>query len=175
VLDFPPRLESAGLPVLSLIPRVVEEGKNGYLFLTKGKNKEIFKALRDVGFFDFHVTNGGTRVYLHQIQLYCKPNKGGWQLYCAGQICRKAELEVHHLNHDVKDCEPENLVYVSPEENKLLAECVLGGKYFGKVMKISMGIMLKCQHFVSIKNETIRRTLLHWLPERMSSSAASSG
>ncbi len=45
---------------------VLKENKNGYLFLTEKDNKEIFEALRGVGFFDFHKRRSGSRVSLER-------------------------------------------------------------------------------------------------------------
>lgn len=115
-----------------LLPNVVyTSDKYGYQKLIKGNNKELFKLLSKIGFFDFHSTNNGFICYMHQINLYLHK---GWKMYRKGLMCNKGELEVHHKDHNPSNCEVGNLVYVTPYENKLLSRIVKSGFYLGKVI-----------------------------------------
>lgn len=105
------------LTCLTFIPH-----KDGYLRLHISKHRNLFRLLGLLGFFDFHSTNNGYTCYLHQIVLYCK---AGWKLYREGKFCEQGKLEVHHLNSKVTDSfDANNLVYVTPYENKYMAQVI---------------------------------------------------
>jgi hypothetical protein len=95
------------------------EGNHGYQFLTRKTNKQLFNYLDRCGFFEFHCTNTQRQICsLHQIVLYLHK---GWELFLFGYTCPCGTYEIHHLDHDPRNCEPENLVYVTPQENQILA------------------------------------------------------
>lgn len=89
---------------------------SGYIRLSKYKNWRLFALLSLFGFFDYHVTNNGFTCYYHQIIAYIS---SGYRKYIKGEFCLKGELEVHHFDKNKFNNSPENLTYVTPEENKL--------------------------------------------------------
>lgn len=125
-----------------------------YEILTPGKRSTLNYLLQLAGFFNFHTSNNGLIYSVHQI--ICYLNRG-WKLYVRGETCVKGELEVHHLDHDCKNNHPDNLVYVSPYENKLLSQVVQGGFYLGEVINRTLS-MCK-QEFKEIVRKTRTLTL----------------
>ena len=94
---------------------------NGYLYVQRSQNKELFRYLDRFGFFQFHRSNRSKRlVAIHQIVLYFY--KGYKRYYYGNQVCVKGTLEIHHLNHNTTDNDKKNLWYVTPTENKVLAD-----------------------------------------------------
>jgi HNH endonuclease len=93
-----------------------------YVVLHSRSNALLFLILEECGFFQFHATN--TRrliVGLHQVVAFAH---FGWKAYRNGFIARRGEVEVHHLDDDPTNNHPSNLVYVSPQENLLVAQAV---------------------------------------------------
>jgi hypothetical protein len=104
-----------------LLSQAVQEIHNGYLVVRRSKNPELFKILAKYHFFDFHCTNRYRQlVGVHQIALYI--DKGWARYYYTGRCCVKGQLEVHHLDHNKLNNDPKNLWYVTPTENKVLAD-----------------------------------------------------
>jgi hypothetical protein len=97
--------------------------KLGYVKLLQKDNIQLFVTLSRLSMFEFHLTNGGSSCYLHQIILYLSV---GWKLYRRGKFAEAGSIEVHHLDHDPSNNSPDNLWYVSPLENKLLAHNLAG-------------------------------------------------
>ena len=105
----------------TLLSQAVQEEYNGYMIVRRSKNPELFKALAKYHFFDFHCTNRRRQlVGVHQIVLYIY--RGWARYYYAQTYCVKGHLEVHHLDHNKLNNDPKNLWYVTPTENKVLAD-----------------------------------------------------
>lgn len=140
-----------------LLPSAMYTSDNyGYQKLSKGNNKELFKLLNKIGFFDFHSTNNGFICYMHQITLYLHK---GWKMYRKGLMCNKGVLEIHHKDHNPSNCNPQNLVYVTPYENKLLSRIVQSGFYLGKVINKTLSTCTR--KFKEIVKATRELTLAH--------------
>lgn len=105
--------------------------ESGYRALYRNnRNRELFYLLTLLGFFDYHRSNRTRRIiYEHQVVHYLTT---GWHAYKNGKFMLKDQQEIHHLDHDVTNNNPSNLVVVTPAENKLLANC-LGGFNFSAV------------------------------------------
>jgi hypothetical protein len=93
---------------------------NGYIYLHRSDNPQLFRYLDRFGFFKFHRSNKSKQlVAYHQVVLYLHV---GWKRFYYGQqYCCKGMLEIHHLNHCTTDNDKDNLWYVTPTENKALA------------------------------------------------------
>lgn len=100
---------------------VTKEASNGYILVPFCKhNKPLFLLIEELCFFNYHCTNLTRKtIYLHQVVAYLH---NGWIEYRAGRYCEKGVREVHHLDGDIKNNKPRNLIYVTPAENKLLAQ-----------------------------------------------------
>lgn len=96
----------------------IQIDENGYVSLWKSENKEIFETLKKIHFFDFHTTNNGKIVGLHQVVQYCSI---GWRLFLRGYSCEQGTAEVHHLDGDPTNNKAGNLRYISPALNKGLS------------------------------------------------------
>lgn len=121
--------------------------------LSRKQNSHLFKLLSIIGFFDYHISNNGYTCYLYQINHFINGgknlDKSGWQDYRAGNFMQKDEWELHHLDHDCTNDSPSNLIKTTPYENKLLATCVKGGFYLGKVIKEKISDMTKFANLVT--------------------------
>lgn len=83
------------------------------------KNKPLFDLLYKVGFFDFHKSNKGSIISLHQIVAYV--NKG-YKAYQNGFLCLKGETEIHHIDSNPLNNKNSNLIYVSTQEHLLITQ-----------------------------------------------------
>lgn len=100
--------------------RVFSQGKGSYLFVTRQHNPQLFELLKEVRFFKFHITNRKQQIVgVHQIVLFCSK---GWKKMLFGLQCRKGATEVHHLDHNPQNNADDNLWYVTPTENKVIAD-----------------------------------------------------
>lgn len=104
---------------------------DGYTFLTRKDNPQLFRYLDRYGFFKFHRSNYKKLIVgYHQVALYLHR---GWKLHYYGhRYCVKGQLEIHHLDHNPQNNEVSNLWYVTPTENKALA--TLTNVAFNKVV-----------------------------------------
>lgn len=138
----------------------------GYIFLERKRNKPLFRKLNDFGIFDFHISNNGKYLYMHQIILYLHY---GYKFYIQGKVAEKGKWEIHHKDHNPQNNNPRNLCYVNPDENKLLSACV-GGFYLGedkqyyqqKLGKFDISkfnIRNNISSFLQLLSETIYQTL----------------
>jgi hypothetical protein len=125
---------------------------------------ELKERLAAVYFFDFHVSNNGFLITTHQVVAYLFGS--GRKAYRNGFVCRVGETEIHHRDSNPRNNNPGNLVYVSPNANKILAALV-NQKSFSKVEQPNQPILwnnsgnpVKCQvhHFINIALSTIRLT-----------------
>jgi hypothetical protein len=140
--------------IKSLLPTLNhKEHKDGRVRYTKQKHKELFKLLNIISFFDYHQTNNGFIILRSQVVYYIYK---GWREYRDGNFMVKGELDYHHLDHDCTNDSPSNLVKTTPYENKLLATCVKGGFYIGKVIKEKITCMAK---FAALVKQTQIATL----------------
>lgn len=89
-------------------------------FQNTKENKPLFDHLDSWGFFDFHNTNSKQLVYYHQVIAFMRA--GGYQAFQNGFICRKGEVEIHHLNGDTKDNRPENLQYITCDQHEAITK-----------------------------------------------------
>lgn len=74
------------------------------------ENLELKTRLLIDGFFAFHTTNNGLIVYCHQIVAYY--HCGGIHALKRDLVCKKDEYEIHHINGNTFDNNPNNLVYL---------------------------------------------------------------
>jgi len=135
--------------------------KNGYQRMFRSANKELFGYLDRLGFFDFHITNSGRcSAYVHQAAMYLRNTNGGWEQYkFHGRFAAQGELEVHHLDGSTCNNESDNLSYVTPAENKMLA-LLCRGHYYGKAKLLATAEQFRtCAAFVALEFETQSRTL----------------
>lgn len=93
--------------------------KNGYLFYLQSQHSVLFKRLHRWGFFDFYITNSGWIVSEHQIVAFflC----GGYKAMLNGFTCSQGEIEIHHINANTQDNRPDNLVYLSTTDHKVVS------------------------------------------------------
>lgn len=97
--------------------------KHNYVKLTRKANAQLFKKLEALAIFDFHYTNVNRSILgMHQIVMYLR--SGIYIFRYKGHTCNHGELEVHHLDSNPLNNTYENLVYVTPQQNKLCAEAV---------------------------------------------------
>jgi hypothetical protein len=103
--------------------------KSGYRCLIREDNEELFNALEDLGFFEFHCTNVKKQIIgYHQAVLYLY---NGWKiLRYNSQKCAQGKLEVHHFDSNRLNNNIENLWYVTPQQN-CLCSSVVNKKYLG--------------------------------------------
>lgn len=133
-------------------------GTHGYVFLTRHSNKQLFQYLDRCGFFSFHCTNSQKQICsLHQVVLYLHT---GWKLFLKGYTCPAGTYEIHHLNHLPEDCSPNNLVYVTPQENQLLAS-ITRMSYHSNATTAAIGAFNKknkVSNFAKLVKLTFERT-----------------
>lgn len=132
-------------------------GNNGYLFLTRNSNKQLFRELDQCGFFDFHCTNNNRQICsLHQVVLYLHK---GWKLFLQGYTCPRGTYELHHYDHQPANCDPSNLVYVTPQENQILAS-ITRMSYYGNAQTPLIGAFTKGSKtgFAKLVKLTFERT-----------------
>jgi hypothetical protein len=90
--------------------------------ITRQSYKILFDLLDQAGFFNFHITNSGKSCLVYQIIKFFLRRNGGWELMRNGIVCQMGQMEIHHINHNPDDNSEGNLIYVSPELNKLASE-----------------------------------------------------
>lgn len=105
------------------------KNENGYVIATRAKNPELFDTIERLGFFMFQALNTGDFnnkkqvVGIHQLVMYC--TKGWLKLRFKASVLRDAEpVEIHHYNSRTDDNNPENLTYVTAQQNSLCANAV---------------------------------------------------
>lgn len=134
------------------------EGNHGYLFLTRRCNKELFNYLDRCGFFDFHCTNNQKQICsYHQVVLFLHK---GWKLFLKGFTCPCGTYEIHHLDHDPANNAVSNLVYVTPQENQILAT-ITRMSYHSNAQTALIGafnVKKKLTHFAQLLKLTFERT-----------------
>lgn len=85
---------------------------------------KLESLLEEVGLFSFYPSNFGKLLNVSQVVYYLEH---GWkaleQGYTAG---REAEVEIHHLNGDVTDDSPRNLVALSSGDHYYVSACQNG-------------------------------------------------
>ncbi len=91
--------------------------KSKRLVLLCQSNKTLFSLLKKIGFWNFYSGNSGKIVGYSQVVafLFC----GGVEAYQNG--IGSDNLEVHHINGDVTDDSPDNLVYLSREDHEYVS------------------------------------------------------
>ena len=67
---------------------------------------------------------------LHQIVAFLS---SGWKWLENGETAPKGEIEVHHLDHDPTNNEPDNLILLSNQDHKIVSEAC-STEYLGKVL-----------------------------------------
>lgn len=131
----------------------VTETKEGYQQLKRRRNRKLFALLDLVCFFDYHRSNVKKEVcYVHQVVKYIV---SGWRNYIKDKYCEKYSMECHHLDHNPRNNHPNNLVYVTPLENKLLA-CIIGGWNYSEVVSYGMKNIRRNFHVLALS--TIKKT-----------------
>jgi hypothetical protein len=111
IRDKVQRLLDAGLVVLG-------KTKAGYITMERRKNESFFQLLDEIGFFQFHVTNSGWIVGLHQVVAFISY---GWKALKNGFIAKKDEIEVHHIDGNISNNKADNLVYLSKQDHVLVS------------------------------------------------------
>jgi hypothetical protein len=91
---------------------------NGWHQVTKSDNLELFSSLDNLGFFDFHTTNGGSSAYVHQISLYLH---NGYIDYLNGIQLFRGVTDVHHIDSDRGNNSHSNLRYTPAFLNSSMA------------------------------------------------------
>lgn len=74
------------------------------------ENKDLKTWLSLTGFFEFNIKNNGYIVYYHQIVAFF--DCGGIHALKRGLTCDSSIIEIHHLNGNTLDNQPDNLVYI---------------------------------------------------------------
>jgi len=117
------------------------KGKGDYLFLTRDKNKDLFKVLEKSGFFLLHKTNLKKRIVgLHQIVLYAWE---GYKILIWGGSIKRNQIEIHHIDHNPSNNSRDNLAYTTPHNNKAIAVivsyvCNVKAEYFNAEVKFDL-------------------------------------
>lgn len=85
---------------------------------------KLASLLNEVGLFSFYPSNSGKLINVSQVVYYLNH---GWKAlengYTAG---KQAEVEIHHLNGDVTDDAPRNLVALSTGDHYYVSACQNG-------------------------------------------------
>lgn len=109
---------------------VVFHGRDGRLFLNRHHNTLIFQKLDEAGFFRFHCTNRKRKIVgVPQIVAFFTY---GWKALKNGYDAREGQIEVHHIDGNVQNNSPENLVYLSKQDH-LLVSAYSNTPRFGEV------------------------------------------
>jgi hypothetical protein len=117
--------------IKGVLPKIMKthQSKNGRIFLLKKENKWIFKQLQKLGCFNFFCNNKGHILGLSQIISFLDY---GWKALANGFTAPSDEIEVHHINSDVTDNSPENLVFLSVQDHQFVSN-VTFTPFYGKV------------------------------------------
>jgi hypothetical protein len=91
---------------------------DGYLVCYKKNKEALFSFLNTNGFFDFHCTNSGWVVGVHQVVAFCSY---GYKALANGFTAKYGEIEVHHINNNPLSNEPDNLVYLSCADHQVVS------------------------------------------------------
>lgn len=97
---------------------VPHQTHDGYLVCYKKNKEALFKFLSENGFFDFHCTNSGWVVGVHQVVAFCTY---GYKALANGFTAKYGEIEVHHINNNPLSNEPDNLVYLSCADHQIVS------------------------------------------------------
>lgn len=120
---------------LNLVKRVLplimktRQTKDKRITLFKSNNKWIFKQLHLLGCFDFYSTNNGNIIGLSQVIAFLSY---GWKAFRNGFTAPKHTIEVHHINGDVTNNNPDNLIYLSKEDHQVVSDLSYT-PFYGKV------------------------------------------
>lgn len=98
------------------------KSKQGYYYLTRKQNPDLFLLLKQSGFFLLHITNRRQAIVgYHQVVLFLHK---GWKKLQFDIRIRKGQTEVHHIDHNPSNNSIENLAYTTPANNKAIATIV---------------------------------------------------
>lgn len=124
-------LEAHCATALSLLESAVTwSNKEGYIFLNRKDNPEIFEYLDALQFFAFQITNKKREVVsIHQAALWFTRGIFAWR-YHSDKVKNGGRTEVHHRDSNPSNNDPSNLCYVTPQQNSLCANAV-SKKYHG--------------------------------------------
>ena len=127
--ELEPQIASA----LSLLEQSKSfSNKEGYVLLLASDNPALFEAITDLAFFDFQSTNIERAIVgYHQVVLYLHRGIWAWR-YKSNKVIASGKTECHHLDSNPSNNNIDNLVYVTPQQNKLCANAV-HSKYLGQV------------------------------------------
>lgn len=78
-------------------------------FLGNKQNETLQSALLETGIFDFYTTNRGFIIGYSQVVFYIH---NGYKAYLNGQTTKHGENDVHHLDANVGNNNPDNLVLI---------------------------------------------------------------
>lgn len=143
---------------LEALPIVTFAGRHGYKFLSRALNRHLFSILDNCGFWDFHSTNHQKMICsLHQVVLYAYK---GYRYFLLGYTCPAGTYEIHHLDHDPSNNDLGNLVYVTPQENQILAS-ITRMSYHSNAQSAHIGSFGRkhpLTHFAKLARSTFIRT-----------------
>lgn len=87
---------------------------NGYRVYDLNKHKTLKALLEQYKFFQFHITNKGHIVSEHQIVAFFY---WGYKALLNGFTCIKGELDIHHIDSNPSNNDPDNLIYLSSQDH----------------------------------------------------------
>lgn len=107
---------------LLLVEGVLDVDSNYRQVVYLNKNNQninkIKKHLNDINCFDFYSTNSGRNIIgLSQIMYFIHT---GYKAYINGYTVNAREHEIHHLNGNVRDNRPKNLLLLSSYDHHLV-------------------------------------------------------
>lgn len=92
---------------------------DGYVRLYKSNHPQLFINLTRLGFFDFNTSNDGSWVVgAHAVVAFMSY---GWKALSKGITISKDTHQVHHLNNNPRDNNPNNLVYLTLQSHKIVS------------------------------------------------------
>lgn len=108
---------------LRFLPTIwrVTKVKDGRLVLLAKHNTFVFDTLERLGCFKFYETNSGLHVIgVSQVVLFLDH---GWKALRNGFTMKKGEMEVHHIDGDVTNNDPKNLVALDKDGHAYISAC----------------------------------------------------
>lgn len=97
-----------------------KKGSNGRLVLFRQDNKLLFNSLRKLGCFSFYCDNKGDIIGVSQVIAFLHH---GYKAHANGFTAPRGQVEVHHINGDITDNRPENLIYLSKQDHLMISSC----------------------------------------------------